>query len=553
MNGDGLRITSSEKTIQEHIRHYYTDLHSGKEIAVSTLFETYRLSHPSLHKYTDLPQTDVTVLSYCLPRLPDCIFKIKKIIISQSTKLLKTQGVDISSWEPVIAVARRRQSYFDKITQTMAVIITSDSDIDDLINCLISFQLEREKFSRLSPNDLNQVLNSDNHQLLGIEQKDWVKLKSKLGPGWKEYLNLYSQYYDISIQSAPNDDSLYNSIASTWWQKICTGSLIFEFAHTPIYFVSSNLHSFPNLIGGFVNQRQDQIIAYIEKSHPDLYLEWQNLKAGQNQLRVIDFLYYISSRYFADLQKEQIAKTNFEESLGIRTINSQTELSCTAQLIPVSAIVKSNYRDPNLVIRDQDKLMNSRAYILNIDYPLGFTAYYIFHELLSTLDQLKGAYIIGKAAILSGAVGDIQIPKIVFDERTNNIFYPNNIFNNNFPFTAFKSSILRDQKSISVYGTFLENKPQLDNYIDSGFNVIEMESGPYLSAIYQHNQNLGEIPRNTVAHLDNLPYELGLINYASDNPLSQNMGEGNLTLKGIEPTYLAALSVVQRVIDLESI
>jgi hypothetical protein len=553
MNGDGLNIKSSEKTIQEHIRRYYSNLHSGEEILVSSFFDTYRQSHPSLHKLADLPQTDVDALSYCLPRLPDCIFKTKKLIISQNIDQLKSLNIDISSWESIVAPARRRQIYFDKISQTMVAFISSDSDIDDLVNCLISFQIERDKFSNLAPNDLNQVLNSDDYQLLGLTDIDWTKLKSKLGINWKEHLSLYSQYYDITIRSTLGDDTIYSTNASAWWQKVCTGSLIFEFAHTPIYFVSSNLHSFPNLVGGYANQKQDQIITYIEKSHPDLYLEWQKLKSGQNQLRVIDFLYYISSRYFTDLPKEQIAKTNFEESLGIRTIKPQSELTCTAQLIPVSAIVKSNYRDPNLVIRDHDKLMNSRGYILNIDYPLGFSAFYLFRELLSTLNQLKGAYIIGKAAILAGAVGDIQIPKIVFDERTNNIFYPKNVFNDGFPFTAFQSSILKDQKSISVYGTFLENESQLHNYIESGFNIIEMESGPYLAAIYQHDQNLTDIPHNIVAHLDNLSFDLGLINYASDNPLSQNLGEGNLTLKGIEPTYLAILSVVQRIIDLESV
>lgn len=553
MTDDGLGIKSSERTIKEHLRRYYSYLQSSQEFLISSLFDSYRNYHPSLHKFADSNNIDISVLCYCLPRLPQVILKTKKIFICQDLIQLKDRGIDINSFEKITALARRRLNYFDSNTGLLIVMVTSDSDIDDLINTLIAFQIERQKFASLSLENINQLQQKDDLRSLGIDQESWIRLKGNLGENWKDDLLLLCQYNDLVLTAISFDSGFYSSTISTWWQKISTESLIFEFAHTPIYFISSNLHSVLNLIGGYVNHTQDKIITFIESTRPDLYLEWQKIKEGQNQLRVIDFLYYVSSVYFASLQNERIAKTNYEEAMGIKTIKSDSCLMCNAQLIPVSSIVKSGHRDPNLIINNQVSIINSRAYILNIDYPLGFSAYYILKELLTTLINLKGVYIIGKAAILSGEVGDIQIPKIVFDERTNNIFYPKNIFNNNFSLTAFSSAILKDQKSISVHGTFLENSNQLQNYIQSGFNIIEMETGPYLSAMYQKISNSTNIPRDTVAHLDNLSFDVGIINYASDNPLSKNLGEGSLALKGIEPTYLATLSVVQRIIDLESV
>jgi hypothetical protein len=519
---------SSEKSIQEHLRHYYDSLNSGLVFPISSLFETYRRSHPSLHKLLDSLEPDYSALNYCLPRLPPCIYTINKVVIAQSHDQLPLANLDISTWELQGSPARRRQNYFDKNSNTLVILINSDSDIDDFINCLICFQIERQKFFQ-KPNTSEKT----------------VKM-------FADNLNNFQQYHDITLQCLPKDDHNSEMVVADWWQKIKTKSLIFGFDQTPIYFVSSNLHSLTNLIGGFVNQRQDLIINHTEKNHPDLYQQWIEFKNGSNQLRVIDFLYYISAKYFKDLPQEATAKTQYEDSLGIRRLKISTQLPCDAQLIPISAIARSAYKDPNLSLSNVDKLLQSKAFILNIEYPLGFSAYFILKEMLTTLQNLKGVYVIGKAAILSGQIGDIQIPKAVFDERTNNILHPKNIFNEYFPFTAFISSILKDQKAISVYGTYLENEIQLKNYIDTSFNIIEMESGPYLTAIYKHVNHLESVPKNVVAHLTDLPFDLGIINYASDNPLSQTLGDSVMSLRGVEPTYLAALTAIQRIIDLES-
>jgi len=552
MSNDIISPKSSEKTIQEYLRRYYSLLKSSTEFNISDIFDSYRTSNPSLHKLMSAKTTDVSVLSYTLPRLPLCIHSTRKVIIAQNLEQLVKAEIDISTWQLQSAKARRRKNYYDRISQTLVILVNSDSDLDDFINCLVASQIERQKISKLSNSNFSLLVNQDKFDLINVDNNSWQKLKKLFGDNWLESITQYYRYTEISILCLPQDNQVPVAIVDDWLNKISIASFIFQFNSTPVYFISSNLHSLTNTIGGFVNRRQDSIIPHIENNYPDLYRQWIDIKNNSNSLRVIDFLYYISSKFFKDLPYEQKAKTKYEESLGIRQLKIDTQLPCDVQLIPVSAIAKSVYKDPNVIINNHNKLLSSQAYILNIEYPLGLSAYYIMSGIINFFQKLKGVYIIGKAAILSGQIGDIQVPSVIFDERFNNIFKPQNVFNQYFPFKTFVSSVLQNQKAISVYGTFLENEVQLQHYTSSGFNIIEMESGPYLSAIYQHQNQTANIPQNTVGSLDNLLFDLGIINYASDTPLSQTLGDSGLSLKGVEPTYLAALTTIQRIIDLES-
>jgi len=56
-------------------------------------------------------------------------------------------GTDILGWEAVKAPARRRRWYHDG-RNTLAVLIASTSDIDDLVPTLVAFQIEWNKMHR---------------------------------------------------------------------------------------------------------------------------------------------------------------------------------------------------------------------------------------------------------------------------------------------------------------------------------------------------------------------------------------------------------------------
>jgi hypothetical protein len=209
--------------------------------------------------------------------------------------------------------------------------------------------------------------------------------------------------------------------------------------------------------------------------------------------------------------------------------------------------------DPEIKIKNPDLLSKSSAIIFNIQYPLGFLAYHILNETLENIARIKGVYIMGKAAVLNGQLGDIQVPRLVFDEHTQNSYLFHNCFNHDFPFINNQGSILTNQKAVTVLGTYLQNPELLKQYSENNLTVLEMESGPYLSAIAEATYQ-ERLPQNTIIDLNQAPFDVGIINYTSDNPYSQNSNLGaqpSLDLAGVEPTYLASRAILQRVLDLE--
>jgi len=495
------------QVIEEHIKNYYSKLGAKQPVKISSFFDTFKKMKPLLHQLANSSQPDISALNYSSTRLPNIIDKVKHIVIGHHKDDFTQAKYNIASWEKSFSTNRRRRMYYNANLATLACLITSDSDIDDLVNSLISYQLEKLK---KNPNT-----------------------------------------YDLDIHLLDRSDPGFYDISKNWWQEIISRSLVFGLGQAPLYFVFSNLHSLSNIISGYVRQEQNNIFNYGESNYPEIFKQWQEIKE-KNILRINDFLYYISSKYFADNPQFQKDRDEFEENLGIKKLKVESDLYCNANLIPVSSIINSNFADPYLTIKNKQKLQSSQAYIVNIDYPLGFAAYYLLSEILNNGLNIKGIYVQGKAGILSGEIGDVQIPKTVYDERTKNTFNFNNIFNTDFPHHTFKSKVLKDLKAVSVFSTYLENKEQMDDYAKNNFNIIEMESGPYLLALAKKFHQFPSRPLNKNFDTINTPFEIGIINYASDNPLVQTLGEGQLGIKGIEPTYLASLSIVQRIIENET-
>ena len=67
--------------------------------------------------------------------------------------------------------------------------------------------------------------------------------------------------------------------------------------------------------------------------------------------------------------------------------------------------------------------------ILNIDYPLGMAAYRMMREIMENLSQVRGIYILGKAATLNGSIGDVMISNVIMDEHSQNTYWSDNAFN----------------------------------------------------------------------------------------------------------------------------
>lgn len=512
-------VRSVDQPIAHHIKKYYSLIESNQSFKLSDLYQTYFAVKSALHKLSTSHQIDVEALTYAQGRLPSQIFITSKVLLVRHVDDLKPKGINISTWAKASSKARKRLSYYNPLTKTLLFFINSRSDYDDIINCLLAFQIESQKIVKF-----------------GIDQKQSSHLAS--------FTNM-STAPDFQIEQLSSTFS-FSDLAKQWWTHTKNRFLVYDFVNKPIYFVSSNSHSLVNIIGGYVRLNQNKIFDFIRLNNPDIYAQWLDIKTGQNDLRINDFLYYMSSVYFKFNPQDLDNMVQYHQKLNIHQQNPDTSIACPVQLIPISAITNSGYIDP--FIKRIGDLKNNDGYIINIDYPLGFMAYYLLSAILEDNIRPRGIYIVGKAAILSGSPGDMQIPKTVFDERTGNIFRFNNCFND-AGIVSNQFQVHLDQKAVSVYGTYLENLAQLQNYSQSGINIIEMESAPYLMSVAKYYKNIVDPQSQTVDLLD-LPVDLGIVNYASDNPLNQTLGSGALGLIGIGSTYLSLLTVLQRIIDI---
>src|SRR5439155_8285045 len=198
-------------------------------------------------------------------------------------------------------------------------------------------------------------------------------------------------------------------------------------------------------------------------------------------------------------------------------------------------------------------LAKSKAIILNIDYPLGLAAYYIFVQIAESLSNIRGVYVLGKAATLNGRIGDVMISDSVFDEHTQNTYWLNNCFTAEevAPFLAY-GSVLDNQKAVSVKGTYLQNRPYLDSYYRENYTVVEMEAGPYLNALYEFTYPT-RYPTGEHINFTRLPMDLGFLHYGSDTPYTRgkNLGAVRLAYLGMDSAYATSVAIIRRIFNRE--
>jgi hypothetical protein len=546
-------------TIERHVRSYRSALQSTLELTVNSLTNSQLKMDSILHPFGNDPTTvDIAALVYSLLRLPSEIDKTHKVIIGQTPEIFASSGFNsVESWPKATSIARRRKAHFNPESHLLAVFAASISDVDDITNLLIAYQSEWNKFHLIlkSKYKTYSSLKKDlkNSSIANISVEDWSSLISALGINWQLRLRrIYRRQLNLRLQLLAGSLIDYTKATQKWWKNIATTVAdTYHISRQQIYFVSSNNHSLLNLVTGFVLKNETKIIDFIKSTDPGLYSVWQQIETKESLLNKNDFLYF-AAKFYLDQPKNYQEFLKFQQQLGLITVPSSHYLDLDVQLFPVKSLANNKYLDPRLKISKSSKLNHSEALIFNINYPLGFSAYHVLNETLENVAKLKGLYILGKAAVLNSEIGDIEIPRLVFDEHTQNTYMFKNCFNTFFPFLNNQGSILTNQKSVSVLGTFLENEALLDTYSKNNLTVIEMESGPYLNAVTENCYDQ-QTPRNTIIDLNNAPFDIGIVNYTSDTPYSKakNLGVRSLSLDGIEPVYLGSLAILQRIINLE--
>jgi hypothetical protein len=555
--------TGSEE-IELYIRTYYSLLRSSTDVQIRTLEEVHANMGSSLHPHAKQTHSDLSAFIYSILRLPSCILDVERVILGQSEEVFAQHGiVDVTAWQLVEPKARRRRSYYDG-DQTLACYVASRSDIDDLIPILTAYQIEWNKLNQLLHGEqvraflTNAVGGGDDLAVLsngiGVSLEDLERLQRVWGDKfWPNLQSISVSKKRMRVRLLASSLNDYRRATHTWWEKV--EAAVPSILSRPVYFVSSNTHSLVNLWSGFALRNEPELVQFIHcPGCEDLLAEWQEIDADKARSSRENFLYYVLKKYLATPEGEHLVEARFreEETCGVHRIRNQRGFDVQTQVIDM-AHVRLDTLDPRLRQPGMEVLADSDALIVNIDYPLGMGAYLILSHLATRVGALNGVYILGKAATLNGVIGDIMIPFVVHDEQSHNTYLIENCFMaSDVCEDLVYGTVLDNQKAVSVRGTFLQTPRYMDVFYREGYTDIEMEAGPYLSAIYEMYRPK-RYPNNEIINFHALPFDLGLLHYASDTPLSKgkNLGEGSLSYFGMDATYASSLAVLRRVINRE--
>jgi len=140
----------------------------------------------------------------------------------------------------------------------------------------------------------------------------------------------------------------YRRATRYWWENIEKGFQAIK--HRPVYFISSNTHSIPNLLSGFATIQKDRLTDYLHtKGNEALLAEWHDISHEEVPSRPENFLYYIFKNYQATENGKDLieAQSVYEENYGIHRIPSEHAFNVEAQIIELSSL-NSETIDPRL-------------------------------------------------------------------------------------------------------------------------------------------------------------------------------------------------------------
>ncbi|KKS97595.1 MAG: hypothetical protein UV73_C0007G0038 [Candidatus Gottesmanbacteria bacterium GW2011_GWA2_43_14] len=535
--------------IEIYIRNYRTLLKSAGFVRVEKLIEAHKDADSILHEKAGSDKIDTAAFIYSLLRLPPTMSMVKKIILGQSIRVFKNNRFGhIDDWTEVTAPGRRRKMYFNG-RDTLAVYIASVTDVDDLITLSTAFQIEWNKLhAKLAKSrDVKKSM-----EIL-LDQEDIAKIQKIWGDDYHKFLTAVKyRKIDFTVHLLSGSYMEYARATQHWWDHIDKSLPEIKFLDRPVYFISSNTHSVVNLITRFAKNYEKEIVADLYKSGDDNLINlWREKEKESADVSREYFLNYLSKKSLRKSGHLTELKNLSEKKLGITTIRAKHFLDIDAQIIPVARLPLSGL--PQLLNLDLKALSKSKSIIINIDYPLGWAAYQILTEIGQNVGQMLGIYIMGKAATLTGQVGDILLPNTVFDVHTKNTYAISNCFRAaDFKNIYSSGLILENQKTVTTKGTYLESAKMIENWFRQGYTDIEMEGGPYLNAAYEFIY-YNRYEENEFINLSPTPFELGIAHYASDTPYSKakNLGVRNLSYEGVESTYAVSQAILKKIVERE--
>jgi hypothetical protein len=566
-------IGPGKREVDLYVRTYTTLLQSSGAIGISSLEPAHITASASLHAGATEREPDLNAFLYSVQRLPSSIVDVRLIVLGQQLQAFQRAGYhSLSNWHVQSAPGRRRRWLFDGI-ETLAAYIASTSDLDDLIPTIVAYQIEWNKMHRIVAEDdrlqklvdaavtdveLSAEQRAEVGERLLLNLPDWQRLQTVWGSLlWPNLARIAETKKNYELMMLGGSFVGYTRATRQWYAPVAKLLGELNLSERPVYFISSNMHSFTNVLSGTARRRQHELTDFVRaSSNIEMTAELEKIETGETISSLENLLYFAARPYFADPAKvDDRDQRTFEElERGIHHIEPESGIDVGVQIIDLARLDASSF-DPRLCSNGETiDPTRTDAIIVNVNYPLGFAAYHLLSQVAMSSDQLQGIYILGKAATLNGRIGDVMLANVVFDEHSGNTFWFDNCFSYGdlAPYLLFGAA-LDNQKAVTVKGTYLQNQGYLDFYYRENFTVVEMEAGPYLNAIYEDSR-LERYPdaqainlRGAVGH----DIDLGIIHYASDTPYTraQTLGARGMSFYGMDSTYASTIAMLRRVFE----
>ena len=448
----------SSDEVELYHRTYTTLLRSSGETLVRVLEPSHRSMNSSLHPLAASDELDLGAFLYATRRLPDEVADAKVIVKGQEAIVFKRAGIGpIEDWEPLEAPARRRRWFHDG-HGTLAVLLASASDLDDLIPTLVAYQIEWNKMRvkmRAADRLGDDPAPAECAAALGGSEEDWSRLRSAWGAGFGARLSdVAERRLNLRVRMLGGSAVGYARMTRRWWRPVRQTLEELGLGERPLYFVSSNAHSIVNLVTGTARAREKEIVEWVDRSNdPDLGPELERFRSGDAEGSWENFLYFAAREYFTGHPEDSDIfeqRSREERAVGVTHLSSRTALRVSAQVIEVDRLDHAAI-DPRLGVKDAERLAACPAVIVNVEYPLGLAAYNILREITEDTDRLRGVYVLGKAATLNADVGDVMISSVIHDEHSASTYWLDNAFSVDdiAPFLVFGSG-LDNQRAVTV-------------------------------------------------------------------------------------------------------
>src|SRR3954470_22315172 len=274
-SGGSLRRTAglASEEVELYHRTYTTLLRSSGETRLRVLEPSHAAMNSSLHSLAQsLDEPDLGAFLYAMRRLPATTWRAHVIVMGQEAEVFHRAGIGrIEDWEAVEAPARRRR-WFDSGRGTLAVLLASTSDLDDVIPTLVAYPLAGDNLHALLragslPEDAEP---EDFAEQIGGSAADWERVRE----GWPDGLagfvtEVRERRLNLRIRMLGGSQAGYARMTRRWWAPVRATLTDHGISDRPIYFVSSNTHSLVNLVTSTAGASEDEIVSFVESRGPD--------------------------------------------------------------------------------------------------------------------------------------------------------------------------------------------------------------------------------------------------------------------------------------------